>query len=412
MPEQTITCPNCGYKIPLTEAFTHDIEEKLRRQFVQQAETREREHQAALQAQEKELEKTLVLERKRLEEAARKRAEESLSTELADLKADRDAKAKTLEEARKRELELRQRQREVEEKQANLELDLQRKLDAEVQKARADSAAKLAEQVELARQAAEQQLFEQYRLKDAEKEKQLTDMRRQIEDLKRKAEQGSQQMQGEVQEIELEELLRENFRFDTIEPVGKGVRGGDVIQRIQTGSGSPVGTLLWESKRTKAWSDGWITKLKDDQREAQADVAVMVTEVLPKGLARMGNVDGVWVTDFAGVVGIASILRASLIELAGARRAQEGRDEKMHLLYQYVFGPEFRRRVEGMVEAFVSLKDDLEAEKRAMEKSWAKREKQIARLAHGMAGMYGDLEGLVGAALPHIRQLELPGGEE
>lgn len=252
---------------------------------------------------------------------------------------------------------------------------------------------------------------EEHRLKDREYEKKLADMGKQVTDLQRKLDEGPQQTVGEVQELELEDILHANFQFDSLEPVPKGVRGGDILQGVRNELGRECGTILWESKRTKNWSDGWIQKLKDDQRAAKADLAVIFSAVLPKNLNNFGFVEGVWVTDFSSIVGLATTLRTNLIQLAQARSALIGKSDKMELLYNYLSGPEFKRRVEAIAESFIAMKQDLDAERRATEKAWAKREKQIYRIVQNTAGMYGDLQGITGATLPELKILELPSAE-
>jgi hypothetical protein len=397
MTDQSILCPHCGKKIQLTEALTHPIEEKLRKDFESENKRKEREHEAAIEALKKEQAQALAGERAAVEKAAKKRAEDALAQDMKDLKSQLEEKAKLLEDARKQELALRKREREIEERSRSLALDLERKLDEGRAKIREDALTKAAEE---------------HHLRDREKDKQLEDMRKQIEDLKRKAEQGSQQAQGEVQELALEEILRSSFRFDEIEPVAKGVRGADALQRVRSSSGKTHGSILWESKRTKAWSDAWVQKLKDDMREAKADFGVIVSSVLPKCVSHIGQYDGVWVTDFPSLVGLSTALRAGITQLAQAQNALAGKGEKMELIYRYLSGPEFRHRVEAIVEAFVAMKTDLDSEKRAMERTWAKREKQIQRVIHNTSGMYGDLQGLIGASLAPIASLEMSSGGE
>lgn len=396
MAQQSITCPNCGKKIQLTEAFTQQIEEKLRREFDAETKKKEREFERALEEREREFTEKLAGERSKLEKQAKKRAEEALSVEIADLKSQLEQRAEQLEEARKQELALRRRQRELEERERTLKLEVERTLDNERKKIWKDATDKVSEE---------------RRLKDLEKDKKLADLQKEIEQLKRKAEQGSELAQGEILELELEEVLRTNFRFDGIEPVAKGARGADVLQRVRTEAGRPCGTILWEAKRAKSWSEAWIQKLKDDQRGARAELAVLVSSILPKEIGHIGHIDGVWVTDFPSAVGLATALRASLIELAQARNALAGKSGKMELIYNYLSGPEFKQRVEAIVEAFVAMRDDLDAEKRAIEKVWAKRERQIQRVVQSTAGMYGDLQGIIGASLPEIKLLELPTGD-
>ena len=375
MTKETIKCPNCGEEIELSEAISHDIEIRLKQRY------------------EKEIGKI----QKSFEEKAKKEAQELVNLKTSDLKEQLEEKTKNLEEAQKHELALRKKQRELEEKEEKLELELSRKIDDERQKI-----------IEKASQGFE----EKHRLKDAEKDKQLNDMKTQIDELKRKAEQGSQQMQGEVLELELEESLKEEFPFDDIEPVAKGIRGGDIIQIVKTQSGRICGKILWETKRTKTWSDSWIQKLKDDQREAKANMAILASESLPKGFHHFRQISGVWVTDIISAVHLALALRVVLIQVAREREVQVGKKEKMEIAYNYLTGSEFRNRVEAIVESFIAMKDDLEAERRAMQKIWAKREKQIERVISNTAGMHGDLQEIAGASLPAIKTLKLPADDE
>jgi hypothetical protein len=258
------------------------------------------------------------------------------------------------------------------------------------------------------REQAKKEAAEERALKEADKDNLIHVLRKQIAELQRKSEQGSQQTQGEVMELELEDLLRRQFPYDEIVPVPKGVHGGDTLQHVHDAAGCLCGTILWESKRTKAWSDGWLPKLRDDQRAAKAQIAAITTIEMPKGLTTFGCIDGVWVTSRPCLIGLASALRSGLIEIAAAKRATEGQQGKMEILYNYLSGPEFRHRVEGIVEAFITLRQDLETEKRAIQKIWAKREKQLDRAVAHTAGLHGDLRGIIGASLPQIEQLELP----
>ena len=375
MTKETIKCPECGEVIELSEAISHDIEIRLKQQY------------------ENKIEKT----KKSIEEKAKKEVQESLNIKISDLNEQLEEKTKNLKEAQKQEIELRKRQRELVEKEEKLELELSRKIDAERQKII---------------QKTSKEFEETHRLKDAEKDKQLDDMKRQIDELKRKAEQGSQQMQGEVLELELEESLKEEFPFDVIEPVAKGVKGGDIIQTVKTQSGRICGKILWETKRTKNWSESWIQKLKDDQRDAKADLAILASETLPKGFHHFRLISGVWVTDILSAVSLALALRVVLIQVARERETQVGKKEKMELAYNYLTGQEFRNRVEAIVESFTAMKADLEAERRAMLKIWAKREKQIERVISNAAGMHGDLQEIAGSSLPTIKMLELPNDDE
>lgn len=370
MSEPSIACPSCGKKIPLTRALRTEIEASVKEEY----------------------DRRLSDEVERARKQASKDAEKKSAHELAALKEELDTQVKDLERARQTELALRKRERELKRDQQELELTVARQVDDERKRVVAETETRLAEQ---------------QRLKDAEKERQLADMRRQIEDLKRRADQGSQQLQGEAGEDELESILRATFPWDDIAPVPQGIRGADLHQTVVDARGSRCGAILWECKNAKNWSEGWIAKLKQDQRSLRADVAILVTASLPKGCTHFSIVDGVVVTNFACAGAVASLVRAQLLQLAHTRSAVVNKDQKLELLYQYLSGIQFRQRVEAVVEAFEKMRDDLEQERRAAERQWAKRVKQIESVTFNIAGMYGDLQGLV-PTLPSIARLELP----
>jgi hypothetical protein len=225
------------------------------------------------------------------------------------------------------------------------------------------------------------------------------------DELRRKLQQGSQQLQGEVLELALEDLISQTFPSDLVQPVPKGISGVDIIQRVQNPNGDLAGSIIWESKRTKAWSDSWIQKIKDDQRQAKADIAIIVSDALPKDCSHFKQISGIWVTHPRCAVHLASALRLLLLEVASAKRAAVGKNEKMEILYAYLSGIEFRQRVDAIVEAFVTMQDDLQEERRSTERRWAKREKTIQRVISNTSGMYGDLQGLVGSSLATIPAL-------
>jgi hypothetical protein len=368
--EQAITCPSCGKKIPLTRALRTEIEASVKEDY----------------------ERQLTEEVERARKQAVRDAEKKAAKEMATLKDELDTQAKDLERARQTELAMRKRERDLERKHQELELTVARTLDDERARIVAETQTRLAEQ---------------HRLKDAEKERQLADMRRQIEDLKRKADQGSQQLQGEAGEEELETMLRAAFPCDDITPVAQGIRGADLHQTVLDPRGGRCGAILWECKNAKHWSDGWIAKLKDDQRTLHADVAILVTTSLPKGCTRFTVIDGVVVTDFTCAAAVAGLVRTNLLHLAQTRSALVNKDQKLELLYRYLSGVEFRQRVEAIVEAFERMREDLDQERRAAERQWAKRTKQIESVTFNISGMYGDLQGLV-PTLPSIARLELP----
>jgi hypothetical protein len=315
----------------------------------------------------------------------------------ASLRSEFDERERALrDEARRSELAILKREQELEQKQADVDVIVARKMSEERARVVSETRDRLAEE---------------QRLREVEKDRQLADMRRQIDDLRRRAEQGSQQLQGEAGEVELEANLRTSFPNDDITGIAQGVRGADIHQIVRDMRGARAGAILWECKNAKNWSDGWIAKLKADQRAQRADLAVLVTASLPKGVARFTIVDSVIVTDFACATSLAAVLRCHLQQVAQARHAASSKEETLELLYRYLSGVPFRQRVEAFVESFDTMRQDLEQERRAMERSWARRAKQIDAVTFNVSGMYGDLQGLV-PALPAIRLLELPEPEE
>ena len=245
-----------------------------------------------------------------------------------------------------------------------------------------------------------------------EYQKQFEDQKKLVEEMKRKAEQGSMQMQGEIQELALEDLLRALFPFDIINEVPKGVKGADVIQTVVNGLQQVCGKIIYESKRTKAFSEGWIEKLKEDQRNQQSDLAVIITEVLPKDMERFGRKDGVWICTYQEAKGVTFVLREMLLKTHSVKSAEENKGDKMELLYHYLTGVDFKQRVEAIVEGFSELKIDLDKEKRAMQKIWKTREKQIEKVITNTVDMYGAIKGIAGNAIQSVIALELPEPEE
>lgn len=413
MTEPTIICPNCKTEIKLTESLAAPLIEATRKDFerrLAQKDTDFAKREQTLRDQEEALAKAretvddqvaekLKLERTKIVAEEAKKARQALENDLAqkgqeliDLQNVLAERNKKLAEAQQAQADLIRKQRELDDAKRELALTVEKRVQEGLGATR-----------EQARREAEEQLG----LKVREKEQTIASMQRQIEDLKRRAEQGSQQLQGEVQELELEELLNAKFPMDSIEPVPKGVHGGDVMQRVNGPLGQPCGTILWESKRTKNWSDGWLVKLREDQRAAKAEIAVIVSQALPKEVETFELIDGVWVTHPRALLPVAVTLRHTLLEVSLARQSSEGQQTKMEMVYQYLTGPRFRHRVQAIVEAFSTMQEDLDKEKRAITKQWAKRAEQIERVMGATVGMYGDLQGIAGKSLQEIEGLKL-----
>jgi len=406
MEQGMITCPNCGHEFEMSDALTGRIREHLKAELLQDVARREAELKKkieTLRAQEAQVSKkseeidaeieTRLKERlSEAEKKASRKLEGKYADQLKELQgalAEKEASIKTF---REQELELRKRQRKLEEDRASLELEVARKLDDEREKIREEVSKKT---------------VEEHRLKDLEKNKLIRDLQTSLADMKRKAEQGSMETQGEVLEQDFEAQLKTFFVHDDIQPVPKGIRGADLVQTVRTPMGGECGILLWETKNTKAWSSQWIPKLKDDMIETRASIAILVSVVLPGGVSRFGQVDGVWVSDPLCAIPLAAALREQLTAISRERTASTGKSEKMEALYQYLAGVEFKQKIEGIVEAFTSMQDQLNRERRAMEKHWKQREKEIERVIKNTVGLYGDMQGIIGGQIPAIPALEL-----
>ncbi|MDO8466949.1 MAG: DUF2130 domain-containing protein [bacterium] len=410
-PGQKIECPKCRALFSMDEVLTHQIKEKLKKEFGEESRLKE----AEITTQRKELEagqvklleaqqnsqaevnrkvnEKIAAEKPALRKQAQAEAEKQKLSELKFLDEQLKEKDKKLEEANGNELRLRKEKNKLEEDKKNFELEKQRQLDEERKK--------ISEE-------ANKKAVEESWYKIAELNKKISDVTKANADLMRKLEQGSQQTQGEVLELELEEILRSEFPIDEILPVPKGVTGADVIQKVLDRGGRLCGKIVWESKKTKAWSEGWIQKLKDDQRAIKADVAVIVSAVLPEGVKGFIFRDGVWICDTKLSIALATAIRMNLEAVTRERAMSVGKNEKMEVLYSYLTGVEFRQRVEAIVEAFTNMGEGLRKERLAYEKIWSEREKQIQKVITNTVGMYGDLSGLV--SLPQIKTLELEDG--
>ncbi|HEY3856695.1 MAG TPA: DUF2130 domain-containing protein [Verrucomicrobiae bacterium] len=418
MAEPTIICPKCKNEIKLTESLAAPLIESTRLDFEKRLAQKDldvagreksiQERETTLSKQKDSLESQVTervqQERGKIATDEARKAKLALTNdinqkakEVADLQEILKQKDEKLTEAQKTQADFLKQKRELD--------DAKREIDLTVEK-------RIAEGLTATRQQARKEAEDELKLKVSEKEQTITSMQKQIEELKRRAEQGSQQLQGEVQELELETLLRAKFPHDNIEPVPKGEFGGDALQRVTSPLGQSCGTILWESKRTKNWSDGWLAKLRDDQRTAKAEIAVLISQVLPKEVEAFDLVDGVWITLPRVAIPVAIMLRQSLIELAVVRQSSEGQQTKTEMLYAYLTGPRFRLRVQAIVEAFSNMKEDLDKEKKAITKHWAKRDEQIERVMQATVGMYGDMQAIAGKTLQEIEGLEFKALED
>ena len=397
MSASKITCPKCNHVFAIEAAITGEIESRMKNDFDARLKLERMEWEKRLETQREESDEKMTAQVEKLRKQAEKKATEEFRLTMQALQEDNEDKKKKLADAQRKELALRKKQNDLEERQRSLDLEINRRIDDE----RAD----------IRRKAAEPEA-DAHRLKDAEKDKQLADMKKQIDELQRKAEQGSVQTQGEVLELELENQLRQAFPQDDITPVAKGRNGADITQTVRDRTGTALGTILWETKNTRDWGRDWIDKLKDDQRNCRAHVAIIVSEAMPKDIGRIGQRDGVWVCRRDCALGLATAMRAGILDVHAASAASQDREGKMERLYVYLSGIEFGQRVDAITEAFAAMQTDLQKERRAMETHWSARERQLQKVITSTARMYGDLQGIIGKqALPGVQALELPAGE-
>ncbi len=375
-----IKCPNCGHEFELNESLRSEVENELRGKM-----------QAWQKKKEEDFEKQKNL---LVSDAVNKVAAEN-AAKLKSLEEEALQKSRQLQEMQKKELDLLRDKNALEEKQKNLEVEIEKRF-LEKRKEIEESTIKR-----------EQELFD---LKTKEYKLQMEQQQKLIEELRRKSEQGSMQLQGESQEKLLEEILKENFLFDTIEEVGKGVEGADCMQIVRNSSGKECGKIIYESKRTKTWSNSWVDKLKSDMRNKGADVAILVTQVFPRDMERFGERDGIWICSFTEVASVSHVLRNAIIKVNEAVKSQENKGDKMQMLYDYLTGNEFRGQMEAIVEGFVALRNGITKERVQMEKIWKEREKQLEKVLLSTSGMYGSVKGIAGASVGDIPLLD--GGDD
>lgn len=379
----TIKCPHCQKFFPIDQAISHELKEKM------------------MVEQRKELEE----EKKKLNDEARvwresqmmklkEKAKEEMDLQLKD-------KSNELEELRKQNKALQEQLLEINK--------MMRQIKSENESKRVEMEKRLLEAEEKIRGEEKKKMDEEYKLKIMEKDKKLDDAMKMVEEYKRKLEQGSQQLQGEVLELELENTMKRNFPYDVIKEVPKGVRGADILQVVKNSYGREVGTIVWELKRTKSWSEGWIAKLKEDQRTLKADLAVIVTQVLPDGVANFaprseGN--EVWVSDYQSMMGLAIVLRDSLLKVAAVKQSVVGKQDKKEVLWNYLTGIEFKQRLDAVNEAIILREEILAKEQKWFTNKWAAEKKSLELLKNNLIGMHGDLQGIMGKSMPEMEELK------
>ncbi|OIV39603.1 DUF2130 domain-containing protein [Flavobacterium johnsoniae] len=408
--QSSIQCPNCGTPIDVNDVLKHQLEDSIRKEFQQKATIQNKELElkneqfekakAEFEAKKKQ-ENELFAERL---ERERKIAEKEISEKLK-IKLDEENKdrlllmEKELSEKSEKIRELNKMQGEIAKLQRE-KLEMKEAIEAEAQK-------QLNATLVLERDKIRKQEEEKNELKIKEYQKQSDDQKKLIEEMKRKQEQGSMQLQGEVMELAIEEWLANNFPLDSIDEIKKGANGADCLQIVNTRELQNCGSIYYESKRTKAFQPSWIEKFKNDIRTKRANIGVLVTEVMPAGMERMGMRDGIWICTYEEFKGLSAVLRQSLIQVSQAVQAQENKGDKMSMLYDFLTSNEFRLQIEGIVEGFTQMQNDLDSEKRAMQRIWKQREKQIEKVVHNTLGMYGSIRGIAGNAVQTVRALEL-----
>jgi hypothetical protein len=405
-----IHCPKCAFEFQLDEVLSSQIESELRTslevEYNQKKSVVEEQLKAAetlkLQLIQKEksiedqVQQKLESEKKQLWAIAQQKAEEKMQevsgSKIKFLEEELAQKAKKQQESEQKELDFARKMRELEAQKNSIQFELEKKFFEQAKQLEEDTRKKFAAEADM---------------KFKEKEMQVEQMRKTIEELRRKSEQGSMQVQGDALENDLKDALSSQFPVDQIEDVPTGIKGADIIQKVRSEYGQETGVIIWESKNTKEWKDEWIRKLKEDQANVKADIAILVTKTMPKGVKEAICIEGVWVVDFAFALTIAAVLRSNLINIFKLKQSLVGTDEKMEMLHKYLTGNQFRNRIENIVLAFTSMQSDLDREKRLFQKQWAKREKEIERVVSNTTGLYGDLHGLMGQSMLSVPSLEL-----
>lgn len=412
--QANIKCPNCGTSIDVQDILSHQLEDKFKQEFQEQLQAEKKkfatefdslnQDKAAFEEKKKQenelfkerLEKQLREDRKALEEKLKTKLAEEQSDQFQTLQKELNEKSEQIKELNRTKAEIEKLKREKGELKEAAEAEAQKRLNET-----------LLGEKEKIRKVEE----ERNELRFKEMQKQLEDQKKLTEEMKRKQEQGSMQLQGEVQELAIEEWLMAQFPLDTIEEIKKGARGGDCLQIVNTRANQNCGTIYYESKRTKDFQPSWIEKFKADIREKGANIGVLVTEVMPSDMERMGLKDGIWICNYDEFKGLCSVLRNQIVQVNMAVGSQENKGDKMHMLYDFLTSSTFRMQVEAIVEGFTSMKNALDSEKRAMARIWKEREKQIDKVVTNTIDMYGSVKGIAGNAIQPVKALELGEGD-
>ena len=412
---QNITCPNCGVEIDVNDILYHQLDAELKKKYQDELAHEKKkfdEQQDLLKKERKALESDkakldeqieervragVKQQNKVLEKKIKKQLEEEQSESISELRRELEEKSQQVKALNKAKTEIEQLKRENAEQRSEIELETQKKLN---------------ETLAVEREKIQKQEEEKANLAGSEKDILIKQLTEQLKEASKKAQQGSMQVQGEAQELVIEEWLSTEFPLDTIDEIKKGARGADCLQIVNTHNRQNCGIIYYESKRTKAFGGDWIEKFKGDIREKDANIGVLVTEAMPNGMSRMGLVEGVWVCSFAEFKGLSHVLRESVIQISHAVATQENRGDKMEMLYDFLTSNEFRMQIEAIVEGFTQMQTDLEAEKRAMQGIWKKREKQIQKVLLNTNNMYSSVRGIAGSAVQPVPQLELSAIED
>ena len=400
MENQTqINCPECGSQIDVNDILKHQIEDSIKKEyqskFLEQSQALKKE-QSEFEKKKQDYEAELNTAKKELEKSLKSKLKAELLEEQSDLiksmQEELKNKSDKVKELHKKEGEILKLKREKEEAISLAKLEAKKEIDA---------------LLKIERESAKKEAMSDSELKIKEYEKQLADQKKLMEEMKRKHEQGSMQLQGEVQELAIEEWLQSKYPLDAISEIKKGANGADCLQTVNTRNNQNCGTIYYESKRTKNFSNTWIEKFKNDIRDKNADIGVLVTEALPSDMDRMGLKDGIWICTFEEFKGLSEVLRVSIINISNSLVSQENKGDKMVMLYDFLTSNEFRLQIEGIVEGFTQMQSDLNSEKNAMQRLWKKREKQIDKVINNTLNMHGAIKGIAGAAIQEIKLLEL-----